>query len=56
MHIFQLKLGSDIVDIRHGETTRATDDDGEAINLDMVEERKDLDFTDLLWKVHVNIS
>ncbi|XP_052280307.1 protein zwilch homolog [Dreissena polymorpha] len=47
----QLKLGSDIVDIRHGETTRATDDDGEAINLDMVEERKDLDFTDLLWKI-----
>lgn len=51
----QLQLGHDIVDYRLGETTRE-DDDNTGLDSEMLEERKDLDFTDHLWKILLNCT
>jgi hypothetical protein len=45
-----LKLGHDIVDYRLGETTQENDDNA-GLDSELLEERKDMDFTDHLWKV-----
>jgi hypothetical protein len=46
----KLKLGHDIVDYRLGETTQENDDNA-GLDSELLEERKDMDFTDHLWKV-----
>jgi len=46
-----MKLGSDLVDCKLGETTMASVDETEVENLEQLEDRVDLDFTDKLWKV-----
>lgn len=46
----QLKRGSDLVECKAGEISSVSLEDKVNI-LDFLEERKDLDFTDQLWKV-----
>ncbi|WAQ98953.1 ZWILC-like protein, partial [Mya arenaria] len=47
----KLKLGSDLVECKLGETTFVSLDETEIVSLEQIEERKDLDFTDHLWKI-----
>lgn len=51
----QLKLGHEIVEYRLGETTQETENNM-GTDSDMLEDRKDLDFTDHLWKVLQNCT
>ena len=48
-YIFQLKLGNDVIDYAVGDTSG--DDELSSFDSLLLEERKDLDFTDHLWKV-----
>ena len=50
---FQLKFGNDVIDYAVGDTS--ADNEQSSFDSLLLEERKDLDFTDHLWKV-INIQ